>query len=146
MDLALMYRARSLLCSPTDTLKGYTSATGAVFDQTTGLLRLTPAQFANLKSLFFTGTVQQVVFEFTANAQIPPRALNTAIGGTADYFYLVLGDIGAPSGEGLDVINGMMFIERFYMVFDTQNNCVGIANSRRSSASCSLHLGSWVLL
>ncbi|KAI0675925.1 aspartic peptidase A1 [Trametes maxima] len=117
----------TLILIATDALEAYTSATGAVFDPITGLLRLTPAQFASIESLFFT--IGGVVFEFTANAQIWPRALNTAIGGSADYIYLVLGDIGTPSGEGLDVINGMTFIERFYTVFDTQNNRVGIANT-----------------
>ncbi|KAI0642333.1 aspartic proteinase from Irpex Lacteus [Trametes meyenii] len=117
----------TLILIATDALEVYTSATGAVFDQTTGLLRLTPAQFANLKSLFFT--IGGVVFEFTANAQIWPRVLNAEIGGSADYIYLILGDIGTPSGSGLDVINGMTFIERFYTVFDTQNNRVGIANT-----------------
>lgn len=37
-----------------DAFDAYTTATGAVEDQTTGLLRLTTAQFANLESLFFT--------------------------------------------------------------------------------------------
>ena len=36
-----------------DALQTYQTITGAVFDDETGLLRLTPAQFANLESLFF---------------------------------------------------------------------------------------------
>ena len=36
-----------------DALATYQSLTGAVLDDNTGLLRLTPAQFANLESLFF---------------------------------------------------------------------------------------------
>lgn len=43
--------------------------------------------------------------------------------------YLIVGDIGSQSGSGLDVINGMTFIERFYTVFDTDNSRVGIANT-----------------
>lgn len=39
---------------PADALQRYQRATGAVFDNATGLLRLTPTQFANLQSLFFT--------------------------------------------------------------------------------------------
>lgn len=39
---------------PVDALTRYRSATGAVNDANTGLLRITAAQFANLQSLFFT--------------------------------------------------------------------------------------------
>ena len=45
-------RAAETYPSP-DALQAYQTATGAVFDDETGLLRLTPAQFANLESLFF---------------------------------------------------------------------------------------------
>lgn len=37
----------------TDAFDAYQNVTGAVLDPTTGLLRLTPDQFANLQSLFF---------------------------------------------------------------------------------------------
>ncbi|KAL1939463.1 hypothetical protein VTO73DRAFT_10019 [Trametes versicolor] len=117
----------------TDALTRYQRATGAVFDNATGLLRITPAQFAKLQSLFFT--INGVNFEFTANAQIFPRALNTAIGGNANSIYLIVGDIGTPSGEGLDFINGQTWLERFYAVFDTANRRVGIANTPFTTAT-----------
>lgn len=44
----------TLLLIASDALSRYQSATGAVADRNTGLLRLTTTQFANLKSLFFT--------------------------------------------------------------------------------------------
>lgn len=53
-----------------DALALYTSITGAVLDDNTGLLKLSAAQFANLQSLFFV--INGVTFEFTANAQIWP--------------------------------------------------------------------------
>jgi hypothetical protein len=37
----------------TDVYNAYVSATGAVLDSTTGLLRITKQQYRNLKSLFF---------------------------------------------------------------------------------------------
>ncbi|OJT11874.1 Polyporopepsin [Trametes pubescens] len=117
----------------TDALTRYQRATGAVFDNATGLLRITPAQFAKLQSLFFT--INGVNFEFTANAQIFPRALNTAIGGNANSVYLIVGDIGTNSGEGLDFINGQTWLERFYAVFDTANRRVGIANTPFTTAT-----------
>ena len=117
-------------------------------DAATTLLKISPTQFANLKSLFFT--INNVDYEFTANAQIWPvrlfvndhdilkiflthqtlqRALNTAIGGDPNSIYLIVADIGTTSGQGLDFINGFTFLERFYSVFDTANQRVGLANT-----------------
>ncbi|KAI0654118.1 aspartic peptidase A1 [Cubamyces menziesii] len=117
----------------TDALQRYQRATGAVLDQTTGLLRLTTAQFSELQSLFFT--INGVSFEFTANAQIWPRALNSAIGGDANSIYLIVGDIGTDSGQGLDFINGQTFLERFYAVFDSANSRVGIAKTKFTTST-----------
>jgi cathepsin E len=65
----------------------------------------------------------------TPNAQIWPRALNSAIGGVAGAIYLIVGDLGAPSGQGLDFVNGMVFLERFYSVYDTANSRLGFATT-----------------
>jgi cathepsin E len=104
-----------------------------VLDTTTGLLRITPAQYSNLKSLFFTtgGTT----FELTPNAQIWPRALNELIGGTSHDIYLIINDIGTPTGQGLDFINGYTFLERFYAVFDTAHARVGLATTAFTTAT-----------
>ncbi|KZP26870.1 hypothetical protein FIBSPDRAFT_336547 [Athelia psychrophila] len=77
----------------TDAFKAYTSATGGVFDQATGLLQLTPDQFSNLQSLFFL--IGDSTFELTANAQIFPRSLNSGLGGSADGIYLIAADVSA---------------------------------------------------
>ncbi|THH21222.1 hypothetical protein EW146_g287 [Bondarzewia mesenterica] len=123
----------TLILLASDALKRYQSATGAVADANTGLLRLTTAQFNNLKSLFFT--IGGTTFELTANAQIWPRAINSAIGGTSNNVYLIVGDLGTPSGEGLDFINGFTFLERFYSVFDTANNRLGLATTSFTQAT-----------
>ncbi|KAH8080683.1 acid protease [Cristinia sonorae] len=122
----------TLLLLASDAVVVYQDLTGAVFDEDTGLLRITPAQFAKLESLFFT--IGNETYEFTANAQIWPRALNSAIGGTSDFVYLVVSDIGTPSGYGLDFINGMVFLERFYTVYDTLGNQFGIARTAQTDA------------
>lgn len=44
----------TLVLIASDAFRRYQTATGAVADRNTGLLRLTTAQFANLQSLFFT--------------------------------------------------------------------------------------------
>ncbi|KAI0672030.1 family A1 protease [Trametes maxima] len=117
----------TLLLIASDAFATYQSLTGGVLDPNTGLLKITPDQFANLKSLFFH--IGSNAFEFTPNAQIFPRALNSAIGGTDDAIYLVIADIGTPSGEGFDFIDGMTFLERFYYVFDVANSRVGFATT-----------------
>ncbi|KAF7436454.1 hypothetical protein PC9H_003287 [Pleurotus ostreatus] len=123
----------TLVLIASDALSRYRSATGAVNDANTGLLRITAAQFANLQSLFFT--VNGVSYELTANAQIWPRALNTAIGGNANSIYLIVGDLGSTTGSGLDFINGYTFLERFYSVFDTTNRRVGFATTANTHST-----------
>jgi hypothetical protein len=118
-----------------DALSKYQRATGAVADSTTGLLRLTTAQFNALQNLNFK--IGSTTFTLTPNAQIWPvsdecvhyhlialkctpcsqRSLNSFIGGNSNSVYLIVGDLGSNSGEGLDFINGQTFLERFYSVF-----------------------------
>ncbi|KAF7794844.1 hypothetical protein EIP86_005986 [Pleurotus ostreatoroseus] len=105
----------------------YQTATGAVPDAATGLLRLDLTQFASLQSLFYN--INNVIYEFTANAQIFPRALNTQIGGDNEHVYLIIQDIGTHSGSGMDFTNGMTWIERFYIALDTTNQKVGVATT-----------------
>ncbi|KAI0664353.1 aspartic peptidase A1 [Cubamyces menziesii] len=110
----------------------YTELTGAEPSQT-GFYQLTLEQYANLQSLFFT--INNVVYEFTANAQIWPRNLNSVIGGSSDYVYLIVSQLTWQSGNGMDFVNGMTFMERYYMVFDTENRRVGIANTPYTRAT-----------
>ncbi|KAJ7445944.1 aspartic peptidase A1 [Mycena galericulata] len=123
----------TLLLIASNAFSAYTRATGAVLDNTTGLLKLTSAQFAKLESLSFT--TNGVTLVFTANAQLWPRALNTAIGGRANTIYLIVGNLGTPSGEGFDFVNGFAFLERFYSVFDSANKQVGFATTSFTDAT-----------
>ncbi|KLO10446.1 aspartic peptidase A1 [Schizopora paradoxa] len=123
----------TLIMIASDAFAAYQAATGGVMDSATGLLKIDVAQFGALQSLFFN--IGGTTFELTANAQIWPRALNTNIGGAADGIYLIVGSTGSPSGSGLDFINGMTFLERFYSVFDTANKRVGIANTPFTDAT-----------
>ena len=88
---------------------------------------LTLTQFNNLQPLVFTAGGTS--FSLTADAQIWPRSLNSLIGGTSDSIYLIVNDIGSPSGSGLDFIMGYSFLERFYSVFDTTTGSVGLATT-----------------
>ncbi|KAM5546169.1 hypothetical protein V8D89_000295 [Ganoderma adspersum] len=123
----------TLVLLASDALATYQQVTGAVEDNNTGLLKITADQFANLESLFFN--IGDTTYEFTPNAQIWPRALNTAIGGDADSIYLVTADLGSDSGEGLDFIDGYTFLERFYYVYDVANARVGFATTSFTDAT-----------
>ena len=85
--------------------------------------------------LLFPVSHLQTTFELTPNAQIWPRALNSEIGGTAGVIYLIVGDLRRNSGQGLDFVNGQTFLERFYSVFDTANQRVGLATTPFTDAT-----------
>ncbi|KAF9486195.1 aspartic peptidase A1 [Pholiota conissans] len=123
----------TLIMLTTDAFNKYKNATGAVDDQATGLLSITPTQYANLSSLFFIsgGTT----FELVPNAQIFPRTLNTVIGGTTSTIYLMIADLGSIEVAGLAFINGYAFLERFYSVYDTTNKRVGLATTPFTNAT-----------
>jgi Eukaryotic aspartyl protease len=122
----------------------------------TGLLKISAAQYSALKPLNFK--IGANTYALSANGQIWPRSLNTAIGGTSGSIYLVVGDvscfvgfflvwrgnqifnnlskqIGSNSGKGLDFINGYTFLERFYSVYDTSNKRVGFATTAQTTAT-----------
>lgn len=123
----------TLILIASDAFEKYQSATGGTLDSTTGLLQITSDQYAQLSSLFFT--VGGVTYELTANAQIWPRSLNSAIGGTTDGIYLIVANSGSASGSGLDFTNGYCFLERFYSVYDTTNSRVGFATTEYTYAT-----------
>jgi cathepsin E len=123
----------TLILMASNGFDAYQTATGAVPDDNTGLLTLTSTQFNNLQSLFFTAG--GATFQLTPNAQIWPRALNTDIGGLAGSIYLITANLGTPSGEGFDFVNGFAFLERFYSVFDTANQRVGFATTSFTTAT-----------
>ncbi|KAJ7354289.1 aspartic peptidase A1 [Mycena albidolilacea] len=123
----------TLIHLATDAFNQYKDATGGVLDATTGLLTITATQYAALQNLNFI--IGGVTYALTPNAQIWPRSLNTAIGGSAGSIYLVVIDLGSPSGQGLDFINGYAFLERFYSVHDMGNNRIGLATTPFTDAT-----------
>lgn len=44
------------------------------------------------------------------------------------------GQLGENSGDGFDFINGYLWMERFYTVFDTPNKQIGIATTKYTNA------------
>ncbi|EIM87134.1 family A1 protease [Stereum hirsutum FP-91666 SS1] len=123
----------TLLYIASDAFSKYAKATGAVYDSSTGLYSITSAQYSALQTLNFS--IGGATFGLTANAQIWPRSLNTYIGGSSSKIYLIVNDIGTNTGEGLDFIDGQVFLERFYTVFDSTNNRFGIATTSSTTAT-----------
>jgi len=123
----------TLLLVSTPAFKAYEKATGAVLDSTTGLLSITEAQYEKLESLFFN--IAGTTFEFTANAQIWPRALNSTLGAEEGKIYLIVADMGVEDGSGLDFINGFGFLQRFYSIYDTTGSRVGLAPTKYTDAT-----------
>jgi len=117
----------TLILLATDAFQAYQTATGAVPDSNTGLLKITEEQYEALETLVVV--VDDHPLELTPNAQIWPRSYNTAIGGEDGAIYLVVADLGQNSGSGLDFILGYTFLERFYSVYDTTNGRVGLAST-----------------
>lgn len=107
----------TLLLLATDAFNAYVAKTGAVFDNNVGLFRVTRAQFATLPTLNIV--IGGVTFPLTPDGQRWPQQLNAAIGGSANFVYLIVSDLGTLSGEGFDFVLGQFFLERFYSVFDS---------------------------
>ncbi|KAG2117960.1 aspartic peptidase domain-containing protein [Suillus discolor] len=116
-----------------DAYAKYKSATGGTLDAATGLLLISSSQYKALKNLnFHIGTE---TYALTPNAQIWPRSLNSYVGGSSNAIYLMVSDIGTPSGAGFDFVNGYTFLERFYSVYDTANSRVGFAETSYTDAT-----------
>ncbi|KAG2120499.1 aspartic peptidase domain-containing protein [Suillus discolor] len=116
-----------------DAYDQYQSLTGSTTDATTGLLLISSAQYAALENLSFG--IGGETYTLTPNGQIWPRILNTYIGGSSNAIYLVITDIGTPSGQGFDFVNGYPFAERFYCVFDTSRSRIGFAQTPYTDAT-----------
>jgi len=123
----------TLVLLATDCYTKYLKAVGGTADQATGLIKITSKQYSELKNLDFV--IGTHTYSLTPNAQIWPRSLNADIGGDAGSIYLIVGDLGTASGQGLDFINGYGFLERFYSVYDTANHRVGLATTPYTKAT-----------
>ncbi|GAB1527504.1 hypothetical protein RhiTH_010679 [Rhizoctonia solani] len=109
------------------------SLPGSKIDQSTKLLEIPKDSVGKMKSLFFV--INGIPYEFTPNAQLWPRTLNTALGGKADAYYSVispLSDFEADTGSSF--INGYAFLERFYSAYDASKSMIGFATTSSTTA------------
>ncbi|KAG2355864.1 aspartic peptidase domain-containing protein [Suillus spraguei] len=95
----------------------YQAATGATFDQPTGLLRITLDRYNVLQVLQFR--MSHKTLSLVANAQIWPRSINNKLtGGETDGIYLIIANLGTAARPGLDFVVGYTFMQRFYIVLN----------------------------
>ena len=132
----------TLVLIATDAFQKYQKATGATLDNTTGLLTITEEQYNNLQSLVFN--IGGTSYELTANGQIWPRSLNSTIGGEEGKIYLVVSDLGSPSGQGLDFIDGFGFCKCFPVIVPplasyTRSQC----SASTPSSTLAMHKSVW---
>ena len=97
--------------------------TGAATDNATSLAVLDSCDNLEPMVLNIGGTT----FEIPVKNYRWPASQNTAIGGDADKCYLALANLGTNSGHGLDFILGYNTLKHLYVVLDTANERVGIA-------------------
>lgn len=117
----------TLLLLATDAFERYGNLTGAVMDKDVGFLSLTKENFSKLETMPLS--LGNTTFLLTPNAQVWPTKFNSVIGGKPDMYYLIIGDNQGKSGSGFDFTLGKAFLERFYSVYDTEGQRVGIANT-----------------
>ncbi|KAG2356828.1 hypothetical protein BDR07DRAFT_1299388 [Suillus spraguei] len=109
-----------------DAYEKYKAFTGGTVNHAAlGLLQISTAQYDLLNDLnFYIGYHQK--YSLTPNAQIWPRSLNHVMFGDRNDIFLVVKSL-PTTGAGFDFINGYVFLQRFYTVFDARRSRVGFA-------------------
>ncbi|KAG2073306.1 aspartic proteinase [Suillus decipiens] len=123
----------SLIGIATEAFVLYKAATGGEYHEATELLVISDHQYNALQDLKFN--IHGETYTLTRNSQIWPRSLNTMIHGEVGSIYLIVTDLGKGIGEGYyDFVNGYVFMQCFYTVFDTTNHQVGFATTLYTDA------------
>ncbi|KAG2062527.1 acid protease, partial [Suillus decipiens] len=112
----------------TDAYERYKDATGGTVNPANGLLQISLDQYYTLGSLDFD--IGTRTYNLVPNAQIWPRSLNGKINGGVNDIFLVIKSLTTPTGAGCDFINGYVFFQRFYVVFDGNERRVGFARTQ----------------
>ncbi|KAG2355724.1 family A1 protease [Suillus spraguei] len=116
-----------------DAYERYKIVTGGTLNPANGLLQISRGQYNALRGLDFH--IGENTYKLVRNAQVWPRLLNYRLhggGGDNDIFLIVKG-LASPTGLGLDFVNGYVFLQRFYVVFDSIERRVGFARTQFTS-------------
>ncbi|KAG2066085.1 aspartic peptidase A1 [Suillus decipiens] len=110
----------------TDAYERYWAATGGILNPANGLLQISLQQYNQLSNLEFY--IAQRTLKLVPNAQIWPRSLNQKINGGDNDIFLIVKSLTTPTGgAGYNFVNGHVFLQRFYTVFDSDQRRVGFA-------------------
>ncbi|KAG2069308.1 acid protease [Suillus decipiens] len=101
-----------------DAYERYRAATGGTLNPANGLLQISLQQYDELYDLELH--VGRITLRLVPNAQIWPRSLNHKINGGDNDIFLIVKSLAAPSGAGYNFVNGYVFLQRFYTVFDSR--------------------------
>ncbi|KAG2068106.1 aspartic peptidase A1 [Suillus decipiens] len=116
-----------------DAYERYRAVTGGTLNPANDLLQISLQQYNQLNDLeFHTGAIN---LKLVPNAQIWPRSLNYKINGGENDIFLVVKSLTTPTGAGLNFINGYVFLQRVYTVFDSGKRRVGFAPNIFTQAS-----------
>ncbi|KAG2355239.1 family A1 protease [Suillus spraguei] len=116
-----------------DAYERYKVVTGGTLNPTNGLLQISLSEYNALHTLNFH--IGEDTYKLVPNAQIWPRLLNYRLGGGGgdnDIFLIVKG-LASPTGSGLDFVNGYVFLQRFYVAFDSIGRRVGFGRTQFTS-------------
>ncbi|KAG2081472.1 acid protease [Suillus cothurnatus] len=91
----------------------------------TGFIVIPSSSVTDMQPLNFT--MGDCVFSMDTAAQLILLDENAVIGGNTGVQYGVITALGADSAKGFDFIIGQKFIEKYYVVCDADDNCVGFA-------------------
>ncbi|KAG2064501.1 aspartic peptidase A1 [Suillus decipiens] len=117
-----------------DAYERYRDATGGTLNPANGLLQISLQQYNELYDLEFH--IGERIFKLVPNAQIWPRSLNHKISGGDNDIFLVVKSLTTPTGgAGYSFVNGYVFLQRFYTVFDGKGRRVGFAQTEYTQAS-----------
>ncbi|KAG2065562.1 aspartic peptidase A1 [Suillus decipiens] len=115
-----------------DAYDRYQAATGGTVNPANGLLQISLEQYKQLRSLTFH--IGDRNYYLIPNAQIWPRCLNYNINGGDNDIFLIVKALATPTGAGYDFVNGYVFLQRFYIAFDSGQGRVAFAKTKFTNA------------
>ncbi|KAL7004103.1 hypothetical protein EMMF5_006369 [Cystobasidiomycetes sp. EMM_F5] len=115
---------------PTDVYNQYVALTGAYINQDSGLLVIPSANVPEMGNMTMTIAGQDYIL--TPSAQLMPSEISALFsnGATPDQSGEYLSIFGESFfDDGNTFVLGMLFLERFYSVFDSDNGLIGLAET-----------------